>query len=436
MRKALQRLYALGPGRMLAGRERLMRLLQHTGNPHLKVPSVLVGGTNGKGSVVAALSRALSSRYVTGAFLKPHLKSIRERWRINDIDVDAKLFTKLAHRACDLIDNHGELISFFEANVLLGALLFEEACCDIAIWEIGLGGREDACNLVDPLLSILVNVGYDHQAILGNTLGEIAQDKSYICRPDHPLILGPPRPGWEGSYAEIQPTVAGICAEQGAQLVEVAAPASSVWSDYFSNPSQKLTPDTFAIVRTSLQYLASHGFPLEPDVQKHALDSVRIRGRLERCELKGYPVLLDAAHNVDSLRWLVRMLTARGGLQRYPVIFGCQATRDPALLLRELKPVIQQLIPIAIPVLRPCPLATIIEAATALDIPITLPPGDMSGATIHEYQIGSVTELDPPDNSTQWMEAVAHGMSLATPEQHTIICGSIYYLGEILRAFE
>jgi len=436
LRRALQRLYALGPGRMLTGRDRLRRLLQHAGNPHLAVPSVLVGGTNGKGSVVAALSRALSSRYVTGAFLKPHLKSILERWRINDSDVDTDSFARCAHRACDLIDNHGEPISFFEANVLVGALLFEEARCDIAIWEVGLGGREDACNLVDPLLSILVNVGYDHQAILGDTLTEIARDKAYICRPDRPLILGPPRPGWETPYAEIQPAVAGICAEQGAQLVEVAAPPSNAWSDYFSNPSQKLTPDTLAVIHSSLQYLAAHGFPLKSDVQEHGLADVRIRGRLERSRLKGHPVLLDAAHNVDSLRWLVRMLAARDGLQRYPVIFGCQATRDPALLLRELKPVIQQLIPITIPVLRPCPVATIVEAATALEILVTLPPGYKVGAASRDYQIGSVTELDPPDNSTQWMEAVAHGISLATPEQPTIICGSIYHLGEILRAFE
>jgi dihydrofolate synthase/folylpolyglutamate synthase len=421
---------------MLAGRDRLRRLLNKAGNPHLAVPSVLVGGTNGKGSVVAALSRVLSTRYVTGAFLKPHLKSIRERWRINDIDVDADLFIRNAHRTCDLIDNHGEPISFFEANVLLGALLFEEARCDIAIWEIGLGGREDACNLVDPLLSILVNVGYDHQAILGNTLAEIARDKAYICRPDHPLILGPPRPGWETPYAEIQLAVAEISAMQGAQLVEVVAPSSSAWSDYFSNSSQKLTPDTLAVIHTSLQYLAAHAFPLEPVELEHALADVRIRGRLERCELRGHPVLLDAAHNVDSLRWLVRVLNARDGLQRYPVIFGCQATRDPVLLLRELKPVIQQLIPIEIPVLRPCPVATIVEAATALEITITLPPGYRVGAASRDYQIGSVTELDSPDNSMQWMEAVAHGISLATPEQRTIICGSIYYLGEILRAFE
>lgn len=140
MYRALQRLYALGPGRILTGRDRLRRLLQHAGNPHLAVPSVLVGGTNGKGSVVAALSHELSKSYITGAFLKPHLKSICERWRINDIDVDADLFREYAHRTCDLIDNHGEPISFFEANVLLGALLFEEARCDIAIWEIGLGG--------------------------------------------------------------------------------------------------------------------------------------------------------------------------------------------------------------------------------------------------------------------------------------------------------
>lgn len=302
--------------------------------------------------------------------------------------------------------------------------------------RLAWGGREDACNLVDPMLSILVNVGYDHQAILGNTLAEIARDKAYICRSDRPLILGPPRLGWEASFAEIQPSVAEVCANQGAQLVNVAAPASSEWDDYCCYPSQRLAPDTHAVICTSLRHLMARGFPLKLDAQEQARANIRLRGRLEQCILRGYPVLIDAAHNVDSMRWLAQILAARGGSQRYPVIFGCQATRDPALLLHELKPIIQRLIPIEIPVLRPCSVAVIIEAATALDIHVTLPPGYNIEDAPREHQIGAVTELDPPDNSTKWIEAVTYGLSLATPERHTIICGSIYYLGEVLRAFE
>ncbi len=209
IRGALARLYNLGQGRMLPGRERLRHVLKLAGNPHLAVPSVLVGGTNGKGRVVAGLSAALSANYRTGAFIKPHLKSIRERWRIGDRDVETEPLARAINEACDLIEQSGEQISFFEANVLIGALMFREAGCEIAVWEVGLGGKEDACNLVDPRLSILTNVGYDHMQILGDTLAEIATDKAHIARPGHTLLLGPPRPGWEQALAEYHPAVEG-----------------------------------------------------------------------------------------------------------------------------------------------------------------------------------------------------------------------------------
>src|SRR5512147_490545 len=101
--QALRGLYALGQGRMLPGRARLQRLLAKAGHPELAVPSVLVGGTNGKGRLVSALSAVLSQRYRTGAFIKPHLKSVRERWRIDDMDVDAARFTSAAEQTLKLV---------------------------------------------------------------------------------------------------------------------------------------------------------------------------------------------------------------------------------------------------------------------------------------------------------------------------------------------
>jgi folylpolyglutamate synthase/dihydropteroate synthase len=145
------------------------------------------------------------------------------------------------------------------------------------------------------------------------------------------------------------------------------------------------------------------------------------------------PVLLDAAHNTDSLRWLATVLESFG--RKYPLLFGCQATRDPREMLALLAPAVSALVPLEIPVLRPCALAAIVEAAAGLGLPVSLPPGLALGQVPQDYAIGHVTELDPPDNATYWLECVAHALALSTPAAPLVACGSIYNLGEILRVF-
>jgi dihydrofolate synthase/folylpolyglutamate synthase len=465
-RAVLHRLYALGQGRMLPGRERLRRVLARAGNPHLAVPSILVGGTNGKGSCVAALSAALAEAYTVGAFLKPHLVSVRERWRIGDRTVGVEPFTAAATEALDLIGSHhaatGEEISFFEANVLIGALLFRGAGCEWAVWEVGLGGREDACNLVDPRLSILCNVGLDHQHILGDTLAAIARDKAHIARPGCKLLLGGPRPGWEAAYAEYAPVVREVCGELGGDLVELPAVPAAQWAA-FTPGSGAVPPDTELLVRAACSELG---------LAVPARLSMRYPGRMERTTLGGVdlsgipgaehlgavasaPVLLDASHNADSIAWLAGVLRqgsedaaetprlrAQGSGEEqgtlepgFPLLFGCQATRDPREMLTPLAPHIGTLVPLEVPVLHPCPLARIVEAAESLGLTVSLPESVTVGAQVADYAIGHLTELDPPDNRTGWLDCVAHALALATEQRPLVVCGSIYNLGEIVRIF-
>lgn len=428
--RALRRLYALGPGRMLQGRERLARLLAGVGNPERSVPSVLIGGTNGKGRLVAALSAVLTRRYRVGAFIKPHLKSICERWRIDDRDVSPVAFTSACDEALDLIEQCGEPISFFEANVLIAALLFRDAHCDIALWEVGLGGKHDACNLTEPFLSVLTGVGLDHQAILGDSVERIAADKAHIARQGRPLLLGPPRPGQEASFASCRPIIEQVCREIGARFQSVPL-AVTAW-DGWTATRDGLPPDSLALLHAALPHLAAEGFMVPPEDVRAGVDAVRYRARMEWTQLRGAPVILDAAHNVDALAWLARELAGTV----HPVVFGCQATRDPEELLAALKPAIRVLVPIEVPVMHPCPLARIAAAASALDIPVSLPPGVTISDAPSDYPIGHITELDEPDNRTGWIECVEHGLNLASAEVPTVICGSIYCVGEILRAFE
>ncbi len=446
---ALARLYRLDPGRMLPGRERLARLLELAGHPELGAPSVLVGGTNGKGRYVAALSAILSRRYRTGAFIKPHLVSIRERWRIDDTPLGESQFTAAAQQACDLIERHGEAISFFEANVLLGALAFREAGCQIAVWEVGLGGRHDACNLVDPCLSVLTGVGYDHQAVLGHSLAEIARDKAHIARAGRPLLLAPPRPGWSSAYEEYAPVVRAVCGALGAVCEPALEPEAAEWRAHERQP-WAIPPDTLALLAASLPHLAEAGFALSAEDVQAGLGAMTYRARMELVELGSAWALLDAAHNVDALRWLARALQSgylqsprarrqsalRRGSARYPIAFACQTSREPAELLAELQPVAASITPLEIPVLHPCPAGRIADAARQLGLSVELPPGYRLDGAVRDFAIGHVSELDAPDNSTHWIECLEHALSLSTDRYPTVICGSIYALGEVLRAFK
>lgn len=441
---ALRRLYSLDPGRMLPGRERLARLLHSAGHPELAAISVLVGGTNGKGRFVTALSAVLSRRYKTGAFVKPHLKTVRERWRIDDQPIGEAAFTAAAQQTCDLIQQSGEAISFFEANVLLGALAFRDAGCAVVVWEVGLGGRHDACNLTDPLLSVLTGVGYDHQAVLGHTLGEIARDKAHIARPGRTLLLAPPRPGWEREFAEYAPVVGAVCGEIGAVLEPVPAPEPGEWRSHAAQP-WALPPDTLALLAAALPHLSAAGFTLSQDDVAQGLAHAHYRARMERTKLAGMPVLLDAAHNVDALRWLAGALVQRpealkaqrgGGRARYPIAFACQTSRDPREGLTPLVAVAASVTPVEVPVLHPCPAGRIAAAANDLGLALALPAGFCLEDVPRDYEIGHVTECDPPDNRTHWIECVEYALSLSTKRFPTVICGSIYALGEILRVFE
>jgi len=428
--RALGRLYALGPGRMLQGRERLARLLAVAGNPECAVPAVLIGGTNGKGRLVTALSAILARRYRVGAFIKPHLKSIRERWRINDRDVSPGAFTSACDEALDLIEQCGEPISFFEANALIAALLFRDSGCKIALWEVGLGGHHDACNLTEPFLSVLTGVGLDHQAILGDSVERIAADKAHIARQGRPLLLGPPRPGQEAIFTRYSPVVEQVCREIGARFQSV--PLTPTAWDGWTAARDGLPPDSLALLHAALPHLAAEGFMVPPEDVRAGVDAVRYRARMEWTQLRGAPVILDAAHNVDALAWLAREL----GGTTHPVVFGCQATREPEELLAALKPAIRVLVPIEVPVMHPCPVSRIAVAASALGIPVSLPSGVTLSDAPTDYPIGHITELDPPDNRTGWIECVEHALSLASAEAPTVICGSIYCVGEVLRAFE
>lgn len=168
-------------------------LCDYLGNPQHKFKSIHIAGTNGKGSVSHMLASVLQAAgYKTGLYTSPHLKDFRERIKINGKPCSEKFviqFTKRIHEQLEIIKP-----SFFEITVAMAFDYFAEQKVDVAIIETGLGGRLDSTNVITPLLSIITNISYDHQHLLGNSLKEIAQEKAGIIKPTIPVLVGRKHP--------------------------------------------------------------------------------------------------------------------------------------------------------------------------------------------------------------------------------------------------
>ena len=168
-------------------------LVELSGNPHRKFPCIHVAGTNGKGTVTHTLSAVLQSMgYKTGVYVSPHYKDFRERIKINGIYITKKYVR-------DYVQNHltdFEHIkpSFFEITFAMAAAYFAHEKIDIAVIEVGLGGRLDSTNIISPLLSIITNISYDHMDMLGDTLAKIAYEKAGIIKQNIPVVIGEEHP--------------------------------------------------------------------------------------------------------------------------------------------------------------------------------------------------------------------------------------------------
>ena len=164
-------------------------LMDYLNNPQKNIKCIHVAGTNGKGSTSHLLASILQEAgYKVGLYTSPHLKDFRERIKINGIDISEDF-------VCEFINNHKPFfekneLSFFEMTVGLAFDYFSNQKVDIAIIEVGMGGRLDATNVITPLISVITNIGFDHTAFLGNTIESIAREKAGIIKPNIPVVIG------------------------------------------------------------------------------------------------------------------------------------------------------------------------------------------------------------------------------------------------------
>ena len=284
------------------GFDRLQRVLEALGGPQRSFPHVLVGGTNGKGTVAYNLALNLPFPKV-GLFLSPHVLDIRERITVADAWVVDALWREAYEETLQAVGAEPEL-SYFEWLLVLALAMFRRMRVDYAVFEVGVGGRDDATNLLDPNLSIVTGVAMDHVGLLGNSIEEIALAKIEIARRNRPFILP--------EAIQAMPAV-------HARLREIGCTVHTV-------ETENRFQDNESTLKTALDVL---GFP------RKERNLTLLPGRRA---IFGGSIFADGAHNEAAWEDLVAWIEGKA-IDRIDLLCGVSLGRDPLRFLEIVKPI-------------------------------------------------------------------------------------------------
>ena len=406
-------LYALKAGGVKFGIDRMRRLVDELGHPERSYPVIHVAGTNGKGSVSAMVESILrAAGWRTGLYTSPHLVKLGERVQVDrqllteaEIVAYARELQPVAARAAAFApDEHA---TFFEFMTAMAFLQFQRKRVDAAIIEVGMGGRLDATNVVQPAITIITSIGLDHCAELGDTVEKIAAEKAGIIKPGVPVVIGRLPPGAERVIREVA----------AANAAPVHAVHETFGDDLAGYPVTNLEGDYQrwnAATATLAVRLLPAKVPVDPTVIQRGLGHVAWPGRWQRLEVGGRHVILDASHNPEGAQVLeenLRRLVAATGRKPLIVAGALGEFRARALLevvarqAREIHVVSPQQA-------RATPYADMVRLAPAEARPL--------------LRENTVAEIFPD----------ARTCALGAPGDTIVVTGSIYLLGEILERLE
>jgi dihydrofolate synthase/folylpolyglutamate synthase len=331
------------------------------GQPQTQFKSILVAGTNGKGSVTAIIDCALRAAGLrVGRYTSPHLVRLEERFAVDGLPVDTATLVDLAEAMRKLIDGliaDGSLASpptFFEVTTAIAFEIFRRARVDVAVLEVGLGGRLDSTNIVQPVAAAITSIDFDHEQYLGNTLAAIAAEKAGVIRRDISVVVGPLAP-------EAREVIVSMCDLSGAKFVEADAGTRVESRIEDGRTSIRVTTPQREYGWVPLGLRGDHQVAnalvavrlleeLGPRVAVPAaaitagLRDVRWPGRLQMIEVPGgRRVLLDAAHNPAGA-WALAGYLKREFPEPLPIVFGALRDKDVSLMLKALLPAASRII--------------------------------------------------------------------------------------------
>jgi len=412
----LDRLFALETFGIKLGLDNITRLCAALGHPERSFATIHVAGTNGKGSVTAMVHAGLVAAGVRSArYTSPHLLSLNERFVIGNGPVAEPTLKATGTQVLDLAERLREAgtlsvtPTFFEVTTAIGFELFRQAAVDVGVIEVGLGGRFDATNVIQPLAGAITTIAFDHQQHLGNTLAQIAFEKAGIIKAGMTVIAGALPP-------DAIRIVRNACLDRGATLLETADVSMGVEMHEGRARITVETPTaTYGPVRLALrgehqaanalvairllEAAQSHGLPVNQAAIERGLETAEWPARLEMLTLPGGKrVLLDAAHNAEGALALASYLRTWHP-ERPPLVIGIMRDKEVDEILRPLLPCVSRVI------------------ATAAPTPRALPAADLA------HHIGpSANVIAEP------LEAIEHALRLGDT---VCVAGSIFLAGAV-----
>ena len=415
-----RRLESIDSRQINPGLDRIHKLLEALGDPQLDYPTAIIGGTNGKGSVAAmltAMGRAAGHRI--GLYTSPHLTAVEERFQINEIPISVSGLDSQLGFVFAAVDKHLDSPpSYFEILTAVAFRYFAEAQVDLAVLEVGLGGRWDATNVTRPRVAVISSVAMDHQEYLGNDLQMIAAEKAAIIPPGGIAVTAPQKPSvlevirqqavsveatlWE---TESFPLVVRSTDAQLCHTIDFASQLRGYVGLEVSLPgSHQIENAQCAIL--AAEALDRRRFRISSDAIWAGLRNTRWPGRCEW--LEGSPsIILDAGHNPEAAQALATYLgelRRRKAFNRLHLVFSALADKDTEGIAQALYPLADHIVATRAPSER---------ATTAQDLLSIGVPSPQSQVV-----------CDP-------REALAAARAAAAPEDLICVCGSTYLVGSL-----
>lgn len=406
--------------------DRMTRLMHLLGDPQKSYPIVHVAGTKGKGSTAAMIeSVCQTAGYRTGFYISPHLHDFSERIQVNRIPITHSDLVALLDEIKSAI-TQVERITTFEISTALGFLYFARQKVDIAVVEVGLGGRLDATNIITPIVSVITSLSMDHMNILGNTLSKIAREKAGIIKPGVTVVLS-------SQKEETRDVVVDVAHECGSKLVQVGkdilvkpvehsldGQSFQLWQTdeqekmdaFVAGDEQNWEPVTIRIpllgrhqvqnaatAYAVIQVMRDSGFEISNSAILSGFASVNWEGRFEIISQQPL-VILDSAHNRDSAAKLRTALDDYLPSKEVILVFGASEDKDVRGMLTELQPNLKLVV------------------ATQSEHPRAMPAGEIADMC-HNLGIEAVPIVPVAD-------AVAFAESKVQAHQVIVVAGSIF----------
>ena len=398
-----ERLFALEHFGIKLGLDNITRLVDALGRPDRAYATVHVAGTNGKGSVTAMVERGLrAAGHVTGRYTSPHLVTIEERIAINGTPIDSATFDEVTDAVLALVDDlqRRAVLShpptFFEVTTAVALEIFRRRRITTGVIEVGLGGRYDATNIIEPAITAITSIALDHERHLGYTLGEIAFEKAGIIKPGVPVVLGamPPAP---------RTVIETVARERGAPVIVAEPPAGPTDRSITLALHGAHQRNNAAVAVEVLKLCAHQGRGVDDDDIVTALTDVVWPARLEWLRLPdGAAVLIDAAHNPEGAQALAEYVSATVG--QLPLVLGVVKDKDVDAIVTALVPAATRIV------------ATTVNSARAMSA------GALAG------RIRALAPAVPVGLNEDPVAAVEHCLSR---DDRMMVAGSIFLVGPL-----